>query len=288
MDRNNIRKTVISISAPGTHLVHDDHVLGAQVTRDANEYMASICKQKPDRFSFFASLPLPAVDESLAEIDYSLNELGASGFALVTNVHGVYPGHSSMDAVFERLNSLNAIVFIHPTNCHHIPLDGSTPQIAAPLALPGGVLEYVFDTIRCLTNLFLSGAVSRYPSIRWVIPHCGSALGSLLERVAGFSTKILKKEHAMTGEEMKRILNERFWFDLAGFPFPDQIVGMLRIVGPERLMYGTDFPYLNGELCTELRETMDKGLEELFDEATIRNILVDTAEALLSNSSRSS
>jgi hypothetical protein len=75
-----------------------------------------------------------------------------------------------------------------------------------------------------LTNLIRSGTVSRYTDIRRVIPHCGSALTSLLERIAGFSTMILKKEHAMTSEEMKRVINERFWFDLAGFPFPDQIV----------------------------------------------------------------
>jgi predicted TIM-barrel fold metal-dependent hydrolase len=222
------------------------------------------------------------VDESLAEIDYAINELGAAGFALVTNIHGTYLGDSSMDAVFERLNSLRAIVFIHPTNCHHVPLDGSTPQITAPLALPGGVLEYVFDTTRCVTNLMLSGTVSRCTNIRWVIPHCGAALSTLLERIAGFSTKILKKEHAMTSEQMKNVFNERFWFDLAGFPFPDQIVGILRIVKPDRLIYGTDFPYLNGELCTELRETMDKGLKELFDEQTIRKILVWNAEKLLS------
>lgn len=288
MNRNNIRKTVISISAPGTHLVHDDHALGAKVTRDANEYMASICKEDPDHFSFFASLPLPAVGESLAEIDYALTELGASGFALVTNVHGTYPGHPSTDAIFSRLNDLGAIVFIHPTNCHHVPLDGSTPAIAAPLALPGGVLEYVFDTVRCLTNLFFSGTVQKYPNIRWVIPHCGSALGSLLERIAGFGTKILKKEHALSSDEMKKIFNERFWFDLAGFPFPDQVVGMLKVVEPERLMYGTDFPYLNGDLCTQLREAMDKGLQGLFDEELIQKILVGNAEGLLSKKTLSS
>lgn len=282
MDRNNIRKTVISISAPGTHLVHNDHELGARVTRDANEYMASVCKQEPSRFDFFASLPLPAVDESLAEIDYALKELGAAGFALVTNIHGKYLGDSSMDAIFQRLDDLKAIVFIHPTNCHHVPLDGSTPQIAAPLALPGGVLEYVFDTVRCLTNLILSGTISRYNNIRWVIPHCGSALASLLERIAGFSTKILKKEHAMTSQQLKKVFNERFWFDLAGFPFPDQIVGMLRVVKPDRLMYGTDYPYLNGDLCTELRATMDEGLKELFDDEMIKKILVENAEMLLS------
>jgi predicted TIM-barrel fold metal-dependent hydrolase len=56
---------------------------------------------------------------------------------------------------------------------------------------------------------------------------------------------------------------------------------MLRVVKPDRLMYGTDFPYLNSELCTELRENMDEGLKGLFDEETIRKILVANAEQLL-------
>jgi predicted TIM-barrel fold metal-dependent hydrolase len=132
MDRKNIRKTVISISAPGTHLVHNDHVLGTRVTRDANEYMASICRQQPLRFTFFASLPLPAVEESLAEIDYAANELNCAGFTLVTNFHGTYLGDQSMDAVFAKLNSLKAIIFIHSTNCHHVHLMGQRRRSRLP------------------------------------------------------------------------------------------------------------------------------------------------------------
>lgn len=88
-------------------------------------------------------------------------------------------------------------------------------------------------------------------------------------------------------DEMKKILNERFYFDLAGFTMPDQLEGVLGAglggEGAKRLVYGTDFPYMRKPVLEELAIELDIGLEKLFPvrEEVVRGIYVDNAKKLL-------
>ena len=63
MDRRSIATGILSISSPGTHFGDDTEA--RTITRNVNEYSAELAKDHPDRFGFFASLPLPDVDGAL-------------------------------------------------------------------------------------------------------------------------------------------------------------------------------------------------------------------------------
>jgi len=46
-----------------------------------------LCRQHPERFpTFIASLPMNNIDAALQEIDRAVNELGAKGIQVFTNV----------------------------------------------------------------------------------------------------------------------------------------------------------------------------------------------------------
>ena len=66
MDHLNISKSLLRISSPGTHLIKCDTELARKITREANTEVQQVCAKHPDRFAFFASLPLPDVEGSLA------------------------------------------------------------------------------------------------------------------------------------------------------------------------------------------------------------------------------
>ena len=75
MDRNGIQTALTSISAPGLWFGETQETI--DLCRHCNEYAAEITKDHPTRFGVFASLPLPDVDASLAEIDALGDEPGA-------------------------------------------------------------------------------------------------------------------------------------------------------------------------------------------------------------------
>lgn len=278
MDEVGITKSILSITSPGTHLQPGNDDLARQLTQATNNEIAEICRKYPDRFEFFAVLPLPDIEGSIAEIDRALDELGAVGFVVMTNAHGYYLGDQHLDKVFAKLNERNAILFMHPTSCSA----HQTPNAERPLnQYPAPMMEFFFDTTRAVVNLLLSKTVSRYRNITFLVSHCGATLPALVERFTSFAASVLGQGSTLTSDEVKRLFSTRFYFDLAGFPFPDQIHGLLRLTNSSRLLYGSDFPYTPASAIGQMATGMDASLREIFTKDAMMDIYYNNAANLL-------
>lgn len=288
MDKIGITKSYLSISTPGTNLVFHEKELAAKITRDCNSYAADLKKKHPSRFGTFANLPLPDVDLCLREIEAASSE-GCDGFTVLTNGHGYYLGDKVLDAVFEELNKREAVLFIHPTTpcaaCgpSQLAAGETQPTTAVPFdTYPRPMLEFFFDTARAVTSLFMSGTVSRSPDIKFILPHLGGAMPPLLSRWTGFSQLVPGPWEGISEAEVREALDRQFWFDMAGFPFPGQIVGLVKGLGvsPKRLLYGSDFPFTKAEGVEMLKAQMDEGMRGMFDEEEIADVYFKSAERL--------
>jgi hypothetical protein len=115
----------------------------------------------PTRFGFFAILPMPDADGSATEAAYALDELGADGVVLLSSHHdGSYLGDPRFDAVLAELDRRSAVAFVHPVAPAFFDrIDVSIPAFA---------IEFTFDTTRAAFNLAHTGALERYPDIRFV------------------------------------------------------------------------------------------------------------------------
>ncbi|KAH8655113.1 hypothetical protein BGZ60DRAFT_495782 [Tricladium varicosporioides] len=284
MKVNNITKSILSISSPGSYLIPGDTNSGIAMTRQVNNYMSGLKKQYPDKFGFFASLPLPNIEASLEQID-SVVEMGADGFCIMSNAHGIYAGDPELAPVWEKLNEKKAIVFIHPTCPCPCGMDNRIMgnerlKHVTPLSkdFPASMMEFIFDTTRNVSDLLISGTASRHKNIRWIIPHAGGALPSLLDRVLEVTSLIGLKAGGsriaenLTYDDIISILNAQFWFDLAGFPGRNLVRQMQGLgIKKGRWTYGSDVPFTNfafaGKLADRLEEELLKsfGVEELKD-----------------------
>ncbi|QYT00077.1 Amidohydro-rel domain-containing protein [Trichoderma simmonsii] len=263
MRKANITKSILSITSPGTHLVPGNDALARNLTRRCNEFAANLKRRHPDKFGFWASLPLPDVEGSLAEIDYALNVLNADGVAILTNAHGVYLGNTVLGPIFEALNKRNATIFIHPTSpcLQH----GGTSQIVAPLTqYPNPMFEFFFDTARTVVDMFVSGTIDRSPNVTIILSHAGGAITPLVARFSEFATSILGLPVKISTESVKKAFRTQFFFDLAGFVFPDQIHGLLPYVDASRILYGSDYPYTPESGVLGIVEDMNQELPQVF------------------------
>lgn len=75
------------------------------------------------RFGFFAALPMPDVNASLAEAAYALDTLQADGVELFANSRGVYLGEPASEPLFAELNRRRAV---RETDTHPL-VPGSSP-----------------------------------------------------------------------------------------------------------------------------------------------------------------
>lgn len=226
MDKLNIEKSYISISSPGVYLTPTFGKSAVELARKCNAFAADLKKRHPDRFGFFAVTPLPLVQEALEEIDRAFAE-GADGVGLESNHEGVYLGDERFDPIFAELNKRKAKLFIHPTTPCFCPsgTQGAGTEGGAikvnPLAerYPSPMMEFLYDTSRAVANLFLSGTVSKYPDITYLIPHMGGAMPPLFSRFLGFGRLVPGDNDAWEDEDALAVLNKRFYFDLVGVIF---------------------------------------------------------------------
>jgi predicted TIM-barrel fold metal-dependent hydrolase len=285
MDHLGIQKSILSVTAPGSHLDPADDALGTRLASHCNDFMASVAQSHPTRFGFFASLPLPDVDSALVEIDRSMTLPGAHGVGLMSNNHGIYLGDAKFDPVFRRLDALKAKVFLHPNYCRHAYVHGEFQRVPEHLpAVPSSILEYFFDTARTVTNLLHTGTVERYSNITFIVPHCGAVLPAVLERITSFATRSLGMSGIPTSQKVRELLRTRFFFDTAGFVCPEQVAAILALTSPDRLLYGTDLPFLPVKVAEEQSQDLDEYIRKHCGIEWLSRIYQSSAEGLFGSS----
>lgn len=156
-------------------------------------------------------------------------------------------GDPKFDPIFAELNKRNAVVNIHPCKPSTVPANVFTSGL-----LP--LFEFIADTTRAVINLITSGTITRYPNVKIIVPHCGSFLPSLVERLAGI-TEILAAQGV--GKPVKVMDSVKMlYFDFAGSALPRNLDTLLTMVDPSKIMYGSDYPYTPAPLIIESKKSL--------------------------------
>ncbi len=232
METAGISHAVLSLSTPHQHFGED--VFSAELSRSINEEAAELKKRYPDKFSFAACLPLPNVDLAIEEAIYAYDTLGACGIKVPSQANGVYLGDKRLEPLMEELNRRHSVILIHPSKPQAVPEGCFT---SGPLPL----FEFIGDTTRAVINLITTGTLEKYKNIRIVVPHCGSFLPNIIDRLAGI-TKVLAAKGVGEPVDVQESLKS-LYFDLAGDVYPRGIQIARSLVDDNHLLFGGDFPY---------------------------------------------
>jgi 6-methylsalicylate decarboxylase len=222
-----IGTAILSVSTPGTAFLPNPTDAVA-LAHDLNDYTAGLAAAQPDRFGFFATVPLPNIDDSIAEIVRSLDELGADGVVLLANNAGTYLGEQGQDALFAALNDRSAVVFIHPAELPAPSVPGVPPFAA----------DFLLDTTRAAYLLVRNGIRTRYPNIRFILSHAGGFVPYASYRMAVAIT-------ADTGRSWADVLDDfaSFYFDTALSSSAAALPTLLAFAKPGHITFGSDWPF---------------------------------------------
>ncbi|MFM9970710.1 MAG: amidohydrolase family protein [Burkholderiales bacterium] len=244
MDDNGIGYAITSLSQPGAHF---GEVRQAQaLARRCNDFAADMHARWPRRFGAFATLPLPDVEGSLREIDYCLDSLKFEGVCLFASCEGRFLGDPLFDPVMAELNRRRAVVFVHPA------MHPSMASVGLPW--PGFMMEYPFDTTRAAVNLIFTGALKRYPDIKFILSHAGGVLPFIAWRLS-ISPMIDPRMPQLSPEEVFAGLRH-FWYDTALAPWAGAIAALREIAEPSRILFGSDWPFANAKVVPEEIRTL--------------------------------
>jgi predicted TIM-barrel fold metal-dependent hydrolase len=232
MDRQGIATAVVSLSSPSAHFlpVAERPALVAAV----NDAGAELTRSHSGRFGYFATLPMPDIPASLAELRRAFDVLGADGVVLQTNTDGTYLGSPSFAPILSELNRRKATLFLHPTSpaCFE----------ALGLGRPAPLLEFPLDTTRTIVDLLYTRSLQTNPDIKVIVPHGGAALPALIARIAAFANlPIIEPRPASEAEVFETL--ERLYYDVALSAHPVPFAALRRIAPITQILFGSDWPF---------------------------------------------
>jgi aminocarboxymuconate-semialdehyde decarboxylase len=255
LDESGVDLQVLSLGSNVPYLDREADAVAA--SRLGNDAYASIAREHSGRLGAFGSVPLPHVDAAIAEASRCLDELRMFGVALGCSIGERTLDDPAFEPFWAELNRHKAVVFLHPifraTDAHI--KDYELARMA------GACFE---DTLAAL-RLLLSGVTDRHPGLRIIVPHFGGTLPVIYPRIA---------------RRGKADLLRKLYYDTANGYGP-ALRCACDALGPERLMLGTDFPYIGS-----IKQNVDYVLEAGLSEETQKQILETTASELLEVSAR--
>lgn len=236
MDKAEIETAITSLAQPGVAFTSGE--AARTLARRCNEHAASLMERWPRRFGAFALLPMHDIDAAIAEIDYALDVLHFAGVCLFASYGNKFLGDARFDSILAALDSRGAVAFIHPA--YH------PSSRTLDLPWPGFMMEYLFDTTRAAANLMFSGALERYPRIRFILAHAGGVLPFFAWRLS-VSPMIDPRLPQWPREKIFERLRH-FWYDIALSPGAQTMGALKAVADPDRIVFGSDWPFANARV----------------------------------------
>jgi predicted TIM-barrel fold metal-dependent hydrolase len=228
MDKSGIEVSLMSLAQPGVQF--GDPKKAVALARRCNEYSSELNARWPMRFGSLAVVPMWSTDEAVAEINHALTQLMHQGVCLFASYGGKF-----------------LVVFVHPA------LHPSSRTLELPW--PGFMMEYVFDTTRAAVNLVFSGAIERFPRIRFVLAHAGGLMPYFAWRLSVSPMIDKRLEQMSPGEVYERL--RRFWYDNALSPTAETFECLKGVAPPQQIVFGSDWPFANARVIAEALRTYE-------------------------------
>lgn len=245
MDQMGIDIAVTSISTPGIQL--QDRNTSKELARRCNDFAASLIRQHPKRFGALASVPMPHLDDAIAEISYALDVLKLDGVVLFTNSQGIYLGDKQMKPLFQELQKRKATVFIHP--------NPSPDPIAHTLGITDNLIDFPSDTTRAIAQMHYGGTFAETPDVKYVLSHAGGTAPYLAGRFAIVDEMEIMGDSSLTGTFAQTF--RRLYWDTA-LAWTDPVINHLgHIAGLDKVVFGTDFPYIRSDLALKGKQKIE-------------------------------
>ncbi|MGH3585539.1 MAG: amidohydrolase family protein [Pseudonocardia sp.] len=239
---------ILTLSSPPIELLAGPEDSGA-LARLANETMRELCDTYPDRFpAFVASLPMNNPDAALAETAFAIDELGARGVQVFTNVSGRPLDDPDFLPIFDELARRDLPIWMHPARSATFPdyrtEDSSKYEIWWALGWP-------YETSAAMARMVFSGLFDRHPNLKIITHHMGAMIPYLEGRIGlGWSDQLGSRTADADYGRLRRQLAHRpldyFRRFYADTSLSGSAIGTrcgLDFFGVDHVLFGTDCPF---------------------------------------------
>ena len=237
MDETGIDVQVLSLTAPGVQSQEPGEAVALQTA--SNDLLADTVRSRPDRFQGFATLATPDPAAAAQELKRAVTKLGLNGAMLFGRTRERNLDHPDNWPIFDTAAALRAPLYIHP----------QSPVPAVRDAIYGGLGESVDDAFATfglgwhyetgvqILRMVLAGVFDRFPDLQLITGHWGEVVLFYLDRIDNLAGPAKLKQ------PVSDYFRQHVSVTPSGLWSQRYLRWALEMLGPERILFSSDYPY---------------------------------------------
>jgi aminocarboxymuconate-semialdehyde decarboxylase len=230
MDRLQIDMSVISSAAVISPLYWAEPSVALRLAQQLNDMAAEWAAGSPKRIIGSFVLPLQDMELALTELNRAVRDLGLKVANVPAELRGAYLGDTQFQPFWEAAQDLGVVTFMHP--------DGAKD----PWFFQWGMwnsLGQSLEEAKFMASIIYEGILETYPRLKLVLAHGG---GYFPHNMGRLDRNVKNAPHSMKNitrkpsDYLKNVYYDTCLYD------PTVLSALIKIVGPDRLLLGADWP----------------------------------------------
>ncbi|XP_062390705.1 2-amino-3-carboxymuconate-6-semialdehyde decarboxylase [Sardina pilchardus] len=228
-----------------------------------NDDLATTVQRYPKRFVGLGTLPMQAPDLAVLEMTRCVKDLGFPGVQIGSHINNWDLNAPELYPIYEAAEKLNCSLFVHPWD---MQVDGRMAKYWLPwlVGMPS-------ETSMAICSMIFGGIFERFPKLKVCFAHGGGSFPYTVGRIEhGFQVRpdLCAVDNKISP---RKYLGSFYTDSLVHDPLALRL--LLDVIGKDKVMLGTDYPFPLGELEPgSLIESMED-----FDHALKERLLADNA-----------
>lgn len=233
---------------------NDYHYISA-LQRAFNRYLAERWVD-PSRGIYAAIMAANQLPEEAAD-EISCFARVPGFVAVYLPLAGNYPlwGDRGYDPIFAAAQAADLPVVLHGTTTVHTVFPHELHHL--PTALAKQTLSQAFGAIANLVNLVTSGVVARFPRLQVVVADAGLAWLPLVRTRLDHYFPYLRDEAPFLEPRPSEAIRRQVYLTthpLEGVASPSLFAAFLEEIGPDHLLFGSDWPHFDATTPEQIRQ----------------------------------
>jgi len=238
---------VISLASPPIEAFAGPDI-APELARMANDGMAELVEQHRDRFpAFVAALPMNNPDAAAKELERALDQLGAVGVQMYSNVAGKALDAPEFLPLFDELARRDRAIWLHPARGGNFS-DYATEQRSKYEIW--WTFGWPYETSAAMARLVFSGMFDRHPKLKIITHHMGAMIPYFEGRVGYGWDQLGRRTSDEDYEALLKSMKKRpldyfklFYADTALFGADAATECGLKFFGVDRVLFASDCPF---------------------------------------------
>jgi uncharacterized protein len=253
---------ILSYPMPPLEAMTDKPEQAEEYARIINDGFAELCAKHPDQFpGFVAHTSLAAPDGGLRETERAINELGALGVQIYTNVRGKPLDRPEFEPFFAAMNKSAKPIWLHPVRGANQPDYLDEKKSLYEIWWTFG---WSYETAAAMARLVFSKTLDKYPGLKIIVHHFGGIVPMLEGRIGPgwdqLGARTSDEDYVSLRKSLKKrpldYFKQDFYADTAVFTSRAGTICGLAFYPLEKVLFASDCPFDPEKGTMYIRETL--------------------------------